>query len=144
VWHFQYVIENLARRLAEQGIDPDTIDTAFSLAKNPARRLEFQAWLQQYVDQGISSTVNLPAKDKQEFTTEEFGTTLMQYLPKLRGVTVYPDGARGGQPLTVVPYSEAIDWEGYEYEEWSNENACAGGSCGVLCLSYFGIYSGSL
>jgi ribonucleoside-diphosphate reductase alpha chain len=131
IWKFQYVIENFAKRLAELGVDPDTIDTAFSLAKDPSRRLEFQAWLQQFVDQGISSTVNLPAKDKQEFTTEEFGTTLMQYLPKLRGVTVYPDGARGGQPLTVVPYSEAIDWEGYEYEEWSNENACAGGSCGV-------------
>jgi len=130
-WHFQYVVENLAKRLHTQGVDPDTIDTAFSLAKTPERRLAFQAWLQQYVDQGISSTVNLPSKEEQSFTSEEFGTILMKYLPKLRGVTVYPDGARGGQPLTVVPYAEAVDWEGYEYAEFSNENSCQGGVCGI-------------
>lgn len=130
-WFYQYVVENLAKRLADRGVDPDTIETAYSLAKTPERRLEFQAWLQEYVDQGISSTVNLPSKEKQSFTTQEFGTILMTYLPKLRGVTVYPDGARGGQPLSVVPYSEAIDWEGYEYEEWSNENSCVGGVCGI-------------
>lgn len=130
-WFYQYVIEPMAKKFAESGVDVDTLETAFSLAQNPARRLEFQAWLQKFVDHGISSTVNLPAKEEQSFTTEEFGTMLLEYLPQLRGVTVYPDGSRGGQPLTVVPYSEAVDWEGYEYEEWSNENACAGGTCGV-------------
>lgn len=131
VWYYQYVIEPMAKRLVDRGVDPDTIDTAYNLAKTPERRLQFQSWLQQYVDQGISSTVNLPSKEEQSFTTEEFGTILYKYLPTLRGVTVYPDGARGGQPLSVVPYSEAADWEGYEYEEWSNENACAGGTCGL-------------
>lgn len=130
-WFFQYVIEPMAKRLAEQGVNIDSLETAFSLAQNPRKRLEFQAWLQKFVDHGISSTVNLPSKVEQNFTTEEFGTMLLEYLPQLRGVTVYPDGSRGGQPLTVVPYSEAVDWEGYEYEEWSNENACAGGTCGL-------------
>lgn len=130
-WFHQYVVEPFAKRLADRGINPDTIDTASSLAKTPERRLQFQAWVQQYVDQAISSTINLPAKDEQSFTTEEFGAMLMTYLPKLRGVTVYPDGARGGQPLTSVPYSEAVDWEGYEYEEWSNENACGDSVCGI-------------
>lgn len=130
-WKHQYVVELLAKKLADQGVDVDSLETAFSLAQNPARRLEFQAWLQKFVDHGISSTVNLPAKDKQSFTTEEFGTMLYKYLPQLRGVTVYPDGARGGQPLTVVSYAEAIEWEGVEYDEWSNDNACAGGICGV-------------
>lgn len=131
VWHYQYVIEPIAKRFADMGIDVNSLETAFSLAETPEKRLAFQAWVQQYVDHGISSTVNLPAKEKQNFTTEEFGATLMEYLPQLRGVTVYPDGARGGQPLTVVPYSEAVDWEGYEYQEYSNENACAGGVCGL-------------
>lgn len=130
-WYYQYVVEPLAKKFADQGVDVDSLETAFSLAQNPARRLEFQVWLQKFVDHGISSTVNLPGKDEQSFTTEEFGTMLLKYLPNVRGVTVYPDGSRGGQPLTVVPYSEAVDWEGLEYEEWSNENACAGGSCGV-------------
>lgn len=130
-WYFQYVVEPMAKRLADQGVDVDKLETAFSLSDFPEKRLAFQAWIQQYVDHGISSTVNLPSKDKQSFTTEEFGAKLLDQLPYLRGVTVYPDGARGGQPITAVPYSEAIDWEGYEYEEWSNENACVGGVCGV-------------
>lgn len=130
-WFFQYVVEPMAKKFAEQGVDVDTLETAFSLAQDPARRLEFQSWLQKFVDHGISSTVNLPSKEEQSFTTEEFGTMLLEYLPQLRGVTVYPDGSRGGQPLTVVPYSEAVDWEGYEYMEYSNEVVCPGGSCGV-------------
>ena len=130
-WYFQYVVEPMAKKFAEAGVDVDSLETAFSLAATPEKRLEFQAWLQKYVDHGISSTVNLPAKDKQSFTTEEFGTTLMKYLPQVRGVTVYPDGARGGQPLTVVPYSEAVDWEGFEYQEYSNEVVCPGGACGL-------------
>lgn len=130
-WHYQYVIEPIAKKFADMGIDVDKLETAFSLAHTPEKRLAFQAWLQKYVDHGISSTINLPSKETQPFTSEEFGATLMEYLPQLRGITVYPDGARGGQPLTVVPYSEAADWEGLEYEEWSNENVCVGGSCGV-------------
>lgn len=130
-WHYQYVVEPMAKRLADMGVDVDTLDTAFSLSATPEKRLEFQAWVQQFVDHAISSTVNLPSKEDQSFTTEEFGTTLMKYLPQLRGVTVYPDGARGGQPITAVSYAEAVAWEGYEYEEWSNENACVGGVCGV-------------
>lgn len=131
VWHAQRVIEPFAARMAELGIDPDTLESAYDLAKDPARRLEVQAWIQEYVDHGISSTLNLPAREDQPFTTEEFGDTLMRYLPRLRGVTVYPDGARGGQPLTVIPYADAVGWEGVEFEEVGNGQACVSGVCGV-------------
>lgn len=130
-WVYQYVIDGAAERLADRGIDPDSVDCAYKLAHDPARRLEMQAWLQQYVDHGISSTLNLPAITEQSFDDEEFGNILMRYLPHLRGITVYPDGARGGQPLTVVPYAEAKDWVGVEIEEVGNEEACVGGVCGI-------------
>lgn len=130
-WYYQYVVDSTAQRLAEQGLDPDKLESAYDLAKEPWKRLEMQSWVQQYVDHGISSTLNLPAFDEQTFTVEEFGAILMQYLPEIRGVTVYPDGARGGQPLTVVSYQEATDWEGFEYEEVGNSMACVSGACGV-------------
>lgn len=131
-WHFQYVVDATAKRIMERsGVDGDSLETAYELAKNPERRIAFQAWLQQWVDHGISSTLNLPAVEDQNFTHEEFGTMLYKYLPSLRGVTAYPDGARGGQPLTVVPFSEADGWEGYEYEEVGSGQACASGVCGV-------------
>lgn len=130
-WHFQYVVDATAQRLIDQGIDPQRLETAYDLAKDPARRLAFQAWVQKYVDHGISSTLNLPRVEEQTFDTLEFGNILMAHLPSLRGVTVYPDGARGGQPLNVVSYEEAAGFEGLEYEEFGNENACVSGVCGI-------------
>lgn len=130
-WHYQYVVDATAQRLIDQGIDPDRLETAYDLARDPGRRLAFQAWVQQYVDHGISSTLNLPAVDEHAFDSEEFGTILMQHLPRLRGVTVYPDGARGGQPLNVVPYAEAVGFAGVEYEETGNSRACVSGVCGI-------------
>jgi ribonucleoside-diphosphate reductase alpha chain len=131
VWHFQYVIDASVQRMVDRGLDPETIEDAYDLASDPDRRLRFQAWVQKFVDHGISSTLNLPAREDQAFTVAEFGQILLRHLPNLRGVTVYPDGARGGQPLTKVPYQEAADWEGREYEEVGNSNACVSGSCGV-------------
>jgi ribonucleoside-diphosphate reductase alpha chain len=130
-WHFQYVIDASVQRLVDQGVDPDTIEDAYDLAKDPGRRLDFQAWVQTYVDHGISSTLNLPAPAEQSFSHREFGDILIERLPLLRGVTVYPDGARGGQPLTTVPYAEAKDWVGFEYEEVGNGLACVSGACGI-------------
>jgi len=51
----------------------------------------------------------------------------MRYLPQLRGITVYPDGGRPGQPLTPVSYEEALANEGVE----ESVNICSlkGGSC---------------
>jgi ribonucleoside-diphosphate reductase alpha chain len=131
-WHFQYVVDATAKRLIDKyGLDPEEIETAYDLARVPERRIAFQAWVQQWVDHGISSTLNLPALADQAFTPSQFGHMLYSYLPDLRGVTVYPDGSRGGQPLTVVPYEEAAYWEGMELEEIGAEHACVGGVCGV-------------
>lgn len=130
-WHFQYVVEPIAKRLADIGVDPDSLETAYTLSLDPGRRLAFQAWVQTYVDHGISSTLNLPSYDSQMYSPEDFGNILLEHLPALRGVTVYPDGARGGQPLTVVSYAEAIAAEGIEYEELGNGMACVSGVCGA-------------
>lgn len=130
-WMFQYVIDQTAKRLAEKGVHPDDVESANDLAKDPERRLAFQAWVQQFVDHGISSTLNLPTFEDQTVSVQDFGDILMKYLPHLRGVTVYPDGARGGQPLNAVPYQEALDWGDYEFTEAGNDGACASGVCGI-------------
>lgn len=128
---YEYVVDSMMEKLIHQGVDPSRIPTAYDMAKDPERRIAFQAWMQQYVDQGISSTLNLPAYDEQNFGPLEFGGMLMKYLPKLRGITAYPNGARGGQPLTAVSYEEAISHTGVEYEETSAEKACISGVCGI-------------
>lgn len=132
VWHAQYVIDATAKRLIEKGVDPYSIQDAYSL--DTEKRIAFQSFVQGYVDHSISSTINMPAwgsERNNENTLKTFGDTLMKYLPTLRGITTYPDGARGGQPLSAVDYYEALAYEGTEVIEYGNENACVGGVCGV-------------
>lgn len=132
VWKYQYVVDATAERLIEStGVKPEDIETAYDLANDPERRIAMQAFVQGYTDHAISSTLNLPSKDDQSFDAEWFGEMLLGWLPLLRGVTVYPDGSRGGQPLNVVPYQEAKDWAGFTYEEVGLDQSCVNGVCGV-------------
>jgi ribonucleoside-diphosphate reductase alpha chain len=132
--HYQYVIDPTAKNLIDTGVDPDSIEDAYVLAENIERRVEFQAWLQQYVDHGISSTLNLPAwgsEHNNEGKVREFGNMLIKHLPKLRGITVYPDGARGGQPLTPVRYQTAIKHVGDVFIEGTDVcDITKGSTCG--------------
>jgi ribonucleoside-diphosphate reductase alpha chain len=133
---YQYVVDPTAKRLIESGVDPASIEDAYHLAEDVERRIKFQAWVQKYVDHGISSTINLPGwgtKHNNNDTVGEFGRALMDYLPSLRGITCYPDGARGGQPLTPCSYEEASSREGHEVVEETTDvcEITKGGSCGA-------------
>lgn len=131
-WKYQYVIDATAQRLIDKyGVDPADLETAYDLAYDPARRLAMQAFVQGFTDHAISSTINLPSIAEQPFTAEEFGKILYEHLPSIRGITAYPDGARGGQPLNVVPYDEAAEFEGLEFEEFGSDQACVSGVCGI-------------
>jgi len=128
-WVYQYVIDPTAKRLIDKhGVDPNDIEDAYTLSYDVERRVAFQAWIQQYVDHGISSTINLPYALEDHQERQWFGDMLMEYLPKLRGITCYPDGSRGGQPLSVASYSSAIGQDGVVFEE--EEGKCIGGICG--------------
>lgn len=139
-WAYQYVVDSAAQELIEfYGADPDKVESALDLASEYERRIKFQADVQDYVDMSISSTINLPAwgsKLNNEDTVKDFANTLASYAHRLRGFTCYPDGARGGQPLTSVPYKEAVAKLGEEfYEHVETHDICdisgTGGSCGV-------------
>lgn len=126
---YEYVVDPTAKRLIDAGVDPATIEDAYSLAYDVERRVAFQAWVQKYVDHGISSTINLPAPIPEPLEQRRFGELLYAYLPHLRGLTCYPDGARGGQPLSPVPVEYALENTGVRFEE--TEDRCVGGACGV-------------
>mgnify|MGYP003345403919 CR=1 FL=1 len=132
-WKYEYVVDTTADQLIkEYGLDPDKIQTAYGLSHDYEKRIKFQADIQDYVDMSISSTINLPAwgsKGNSESDVERFAETLSKYAPRLRGFTCYPDGCRGGQPLTRVNLDEAIASEGVVFEE--KEMECIGGVCGI-------------
>lgn len=134
-WKYEYVVDSTADHLIkEYGVDPSSIQTAASLANDYERRIKFQADVQDYVDMAISSTINLPAwgtRGNDLDSVADFAAVLASYCHRLRGFTCYPDGGRGGQPLTVVPYEEAIKHRGVVFEEL---DVCSitnrGGVCG--------------
>jgi ribonucleoside-diphosphate reductase alpha chain len=139
-WHYQYVVDSAAQELIDlYGTDPENIESALDLAGDYKRRIKFQADVQDYVDMSISSTINLPqwgSKENNEDTVSDFAATLADHAHRLRGFTVYPDGCRGGQPLTPVPYSDAVGKLGEVFEESiETHDICDitghGGSCGV-------------
>lgn len=125
----QYVIDPTALRLIKQGVDPKLIEDSYSLAYEPERRFAMQAFLQRYTDHSISMTVNLPAVIRDPVAQRDFGNTLLKFLPSLKGITCYPDGARGGQPLKAVPIEEALEMTGVAVED--AEERCLSGVCGV-------------
>ena len=135
-WKYEYVVDSTADTLIKNyGLDGDSIDTAYKLSHNYEQRIKFQADIQDYVDMSISSTINLPSwgsKGNSETDVSRFASILASYAPRLRGFTCYPDGSRGGQPLTEVSYSEAIKHKGVVFEE---NDVCSitgkGGTCGA-------------
>lgn len=142
-WKYQYVIDTTADAIinsnngfgfngSEKGLDNIfACSTAYTLASTPELRIRFQADVQDYVDQSISSTLNLPSwgsVDNNPDTVRGFASLLARYAPRLRGFTCYPSGSRGGQPLEPVEYDYAKKHEGVVYEE---NDSCKGGVCGI-------------
>lgn len=135
-WKYEYVVDATAERLIRDcGLKPEEIDTAYKLSHDYERRIKFQADVQDYVDMSISSTINLPvwgSKHNNEDEVARFSNTLAKYAPRLRGFTCYPDGSRGGQPITEVDYDTATKHKGTVFQEHDICDISGhGGSCGV-------------
>jgi len=71
---------------------------------NPEDHLEIQRAVQTFVDGSVSKTINLPS----ETTSEDLSRLLLEYMYDLKGVTVYRDGSREGQPLNKMSHLEVI------------------------------------
>lgn len=133
-WKYEYVVDSTAQLLIEKyGLDHAKIETASDLAKDPERRIATQAAVQHYVDHAISSTLNLPAWGSEHNNADKvktFAAVIAKHAPNLRGLTTYPDGSRGGQPITPVAYDEAMKHKGAVFED-NSEMACKEGVCGI-------------
>ena len=128
-WKYEFCVDGTAQTLIDHlGVKTSSIDSASDLASKPEQRIKFQADIQDYVDQSISSTINLPTVASGTLGVDKFAKILAKYASRLRGLTCYPDGSRGGQPITAVDYAEAIKHKGVVYEE---NDPCGGGVCGV-------------
>jgi ribonucleoside-diphosphate reductase alpha chain len=79
---------------------PDNVQAIFATAHDitPAWHVRMQAAFQKHCDASISKTVNMP----RDATSEDVRRTLLlAYDQGCKGVTVYRDGCRSGQPMSV-------------------------------------------
>lgn len=91
------VMHPLYEQFTASGWDTSHFEGAHELSIRT--HLEMQAVCQEHVDNAVSKTINVP----QGTPAEELSELLIEYLPRLKGVTVYPDGSREDQPLTPLP-----------------------------------------
>lgn len=125
------VVDGTVLHLLEQGVNVDAIQDAYDLGFE--QRVKFQADVQDYVDMAISSTCNLSAwgsPDNNESNVQEKADILLSYAHRLRGFTCYPDGSRGGQPLTRMDLGDALREKGISIEGSDSCDISKGGSCG--------------
>jgi ribonucleoside-diphosphate reductase alpha chain len=129
-WKTQVCVDSTVKRLLATGVLPENIWDSRDLGFK--QRVKFQADVQDYVDMSISSTCNMPAYGtpaNNQDNIQEKCDILYKYSKRLRGFTVYPDGAIAGQPYEPMPLEEALATGEVEYEE--NEHQCKGGVCSL-------------
>jgi ribonucleoside-triphosphate reductase len=118
----QTIIDPLAKECIEKGIP---VDDAFSLT--PKQHLDIQVKIQRsFVDNSVSKTINLPQVGT--FNIKRVARDVLDALEKgVKGVTVYPNGARGNQPIIPVSLDEAL--KAQQTKTQMTEKECSTGTC---------------
>ncbi len=100
--------EDLMRRIAESGTVrglqdvPEEIQKVFVTAHDisPEWHVRMQAAFQKYTDNAVSKTVNLPHHATKEEVADVF---FLAYKEGCKGITIYRDGSKDSQVLSVTP-----------------------------------------
>jgi ribonucleoside-diphosphate reductase alpha chain len=64
----------------------------------PQEHMAVQAAVQDYVDQAIAKTINVP----KDFSHEELMELILNYSDRLKGLTIYREGSRENEPLQAI------------------------------------------
>lgn len=116
------MVHPLLQKMVAAGRDVSHFQGAHELALQD--HFEMQVTCQKHVDNAVSKTINVP----QGTSHEELSELYMEYLPVLKGVTVYPDGSREDQPLTPMSLDEALKHVD-EQAAVAGGASCRGGVC---------------
>ena len=102
----------------------DTRHSALSIRDH----FEVQRICQKHLDNACSKTINIP----QGVSEEELSELYMEYLPELKGVTIYPEGSRADQPLTPLSLEEAVlHAEIAKISSAEGIDSCKSGACEI-------------
>jgi len=95
----------------------------------PQEHMAVQAAVQDYVDQAISKTINVP----KDFSHEELMELILNYSDRLKGLTIYREGSRENEPLVALKTtSENVEKYARKEELAGVVNSeCNSGSCEI-------------
>jgi len=94
--------------------------------------LSVQALYQEaWADQAVSYTASV---DPEKYTVEDVAATLLDYMPRLKGSTIFPEMSRAQAPyerITRDQYIESATRLGIETEDTGFDEICSSGACGI-------------
>ena len=95
----------------------------------PSDHFEIQVAVQKFIDGAVSKTINMPTGT----TSDQLSHLMLEYIHDLKGVTVYVDGSREGQILTLISEEETIEFL-QKNQPVANAAAvqCATGMCDLM------------
>lgn len=121
----EVVVHPLFKRFVEEGRSVEHFQGAHELSMRD--HFEMQRICQVHLDNACSKTVNVP----QGTSAEELSGLYQEYLPHLKGVTVYPEGSRENQPLTPISLEAALTHvQSAKLEAYSKDSCRIDGQCG--------------
>lgn len=120
----EIVMDKLFAQFLIEGKDLSNFIGAHEIT--PEEHLAVQAAVQKFVDQSLAKTINLP----EDFTPDQLSEILLEYMPYLKGCTVYRQGSRGEEPLEFVDINQIDKEELLKVANiYTREIKCNKGTC---------------
>jgi ribonucleoside-diphosphate reductase alpha chain len=98
----EIVVHPLFKKYIDEGHSVKHFQGAYDLKLRD--HFEMQRTCQKHLDNACSKTINVMPGT----SAEELSEMYTEFLPDLKGVTIYPEGSRSDQPLSPIPLEEAI------------------------------------
>ncbi len=118
------VVDPLFREMVLSDQDVTCFESASDIS--PWDHLNMQATWQEHIDNAVSKTINIP---RGEYTVEKLDLLYREFLPRLKGLTIYPEGSREDEPLERLSMDTAINLVRTQDSEVSISDDCRSGNC---------------
>jgi len=124
--HSELVMDRLYAEYLQSGRGVKKIIGAYDIP--PEGHLAVQAAVQEYVDNSISKTINVPA----DFRPEGLADLIFDFSDHLKGVTIYQTGSRSNEPLQAVDSKEVDTGELLKTaNKYTVSPECKSGTCEI-------------
>lgn len=121
----EIVVHPLVHEFRKLGKSVNHFEGAHNIS--PEHHCKVQTICQKHIDSAVSKTINLPS----HATNDDLSSIMLEYLPQLKGLTVYRDGSKGKSPLMPLNICDVnideIDKIGDDIEA----HECSSGACEI-------------